>query len=376
MSEQIIKPEFNRTSTKAIKGVAVVLMLFHHLAGIPARFPIDFLGFESAWAPFIENGYLQEFALAAKICVSLFFFLGGYGFFIRRKVSRISVVSEIIRLYKAYWKVFIIFVPIGIIFFANGKTELNDFCVRYVFGSGQRMITTVLSDFIGWTSMLNSEWWFIKSYICVTILGHLFCDCTEKNNSFWKDIFTVFVLDILIRSIFPSIAETEAFSRLGRNPYYKEFFAINGYSTAYFAGIVFAKYNGINWIIKKIQEIPYPATVSVLGFFALYWARTYVFYDGVDLICCALMIPMLSVFLDRCKIIKCIFVFLGKHSSNIWLIHSFYCYYFLEITHVVFITRNVWVDLLILVLLSLASSIMLEWFYSLIGRKLKKQCSA
>lgn len=375
MDEQVLKKtEFSRTDTKAIKGFAVILMLFHHIAGFPERFPLDFLGFQSLWSSFIENGYLQNFALSAKICVSLFFFLGGYGLFSRRKSSGFSVASEIIRLYCAYWKVFVIFVPIGILFFANGEAELSSFCVRYLFGSGKAMITTVISDFIGWTSMLNGEWWFFKSYICVLILGYLFCDFTDKNNSFWKDIVVVFLLDILIAGVFPSIAKTDVFSSLGRNIYYQEFFMIDGYSTAFFAGIVFAKYNGISWIVKKIQMIPHPALASVLALGILYWIRTFVLVNA-DIICCALMIPALTVFLGKCKIIKRIFVFLGKHSTNIWLIHSFYCYYFLGITHLVFLTRNVWVDLLILLLLSLASSIALEWFYNLLGRRFRKQYS-
>lgn len=370
--QALIKSEFSRTDTKAIKGVAVVLMLFHHIAGFPERFPLDFLGFQSLWSSFVENGYLQNFALSGKICVSLFFFLGGYGHFIRRKSSKLSITSEIFRLYCAYWKVFIIFVPIGILFFANGEAELNSFCIRYLFDSRKAMITTVISDFIGWTSRLNSEWWFFKSYICVLILGYLFCELTDKNNSFWKDIFAVFVLDILIVSIFPSIAKTELFSSLERNIYYQAFFMINGYSTAYFAGIVFAKYNGIVWIMKKIQAIPRPAAASVLALGVLYWIRTYILVNA-DILCCAFMIPMLTVFFSKCKIIKYVFEFLGKHSTNIWLIHSFYCYYFLEITQLVFLTRNVWVDLLILLLLSLVSSIGLEWFYSLLGRRFRKQ---
>lgn len=372
--QTLMKSEFSRTDTKAIKGVAVVLMLFHHIAGFPERFPLDFLGFQSLWGAFFENGYLQNFASSAKICVSLFFFLGGYGHFIRRKSSKLSVTSEIFRLYCAYWKVFIIFVPIGILFFANGEAELNSFCIRYLFGSRKPMITAVISDFIGWTSNLNGEWWFFRSYIFVLILGYLFCELTDKNNSFWKDIFAVFVLDILITSIFPSIAKTEAFSSLERNVYYQAFFMINGYSTAYFAGIVFAKYNGIVWIMKKMQAIPRPAAASVLALGVLYWVRTYIIVNA-DIICCVFMIPMLAIFFSRCKIIKYIFEFLGKHSTNIWLIHSFYCYYFLEITQLVFLTRNVWVDLLILLLLSLVSSIGLEWFYSLLGRRFRKKYS-
>lgn len=39
--------KFERDDTKAVKGIAVLLMLFHHLAGFPDRFPVGFDGFSS-----------------------------------------------------------------------------------------------------------------------------------------------------------------------------------------------------------------------------------------------------------------------------------------------------------------------------------------
>ena len=366
--------EFGRAETKAIKGVAVLLMLFHHIAGFPARLPIDFSGFESYITALVEHGYIFNFAVSAKICVSLFFFLGGYGFYIRRKSSKVSVISEIVRLYCAYWKVFIIFIPIGILFFAKGTDVLNEYCVRFLFESKSDMVTAVLSDFIGYTYGLNDEWWFFKSYLCAMILGRLFCELTDKNNSFWKDLFAVFVVDILIRTLFPALTKTEALSPLGTNLFYREFFTINKFSTAYFAGIVFAKYDGINWLIKKIQTIPYPTIVSAVGFCMMYWARTYIISETGDILYCALMIPMLCIIFNKLKAVKRVFVYLGKHSTNIWLLHSFYCYYFLGVTRLVFITKSVFVDLLILVLISLASSIALEQFYGLLKKLCKKVC--
>lgn len=98
--------EFSRSDTKAIKGIAVILMLFHHLAGFPSRVPVGFTGFESLWTGFVSDGYLQHFAQASSICVSIFFFLGGYGLYIRWKSSKLSVSGSIIDLYKSYWKVF------------------------------------------------------------------------------------------------------------------------------------------------------------------------------------------------------------------------------------------------------------------------------
>lgn len=361
------KIEFGREETKAVKGVAVVLMLYHHLVAFPDRYPIDFSGFTSLWKPFIENEYIYLFALGATMCVSLFFFLGGYGLFVRRRNAKVSITNEILRLYKTYWKVFVIFVPVAILLFANGESELNPFCVRYIFDFGQQMINVVLSDFVALTSTLNAEWWFLKSYICVMILGFFFCEMLEKKTGFWQDMFIVFIMDILIKNVFPAIAATEVFGSVKKNIYYREFFTINEYSVAFFSGIVFAKHDGINRIINEIQKLPCSMLFSIVGMGVLYWAKTYILPISADLILCAFMVALLSVIFNQFLALKRVFVFLGKHSTNMWLIHSFYCYYFLEVTKLVYCTSSVWIDLLILILLSLASSIVLEALYKWIG---------
>ena len=60
---------FDRTDTKALKGIAVLLMLFHHIAGFPERMPVGFEGFQFL----LGNQVLRELALNARFCVSIFF---------------------------------------------------------------------------------------------------------------------------------------------------------------------------------------------------------------------------------------------------------------------------------------------------------------
>ena len=93
------QPKFDRSDTKAVKGVAVVLMLFHHLVGFPERFPVGFAGFRSIWQVLVDSGYLEQLAYAAKFCVAIFFFLGGYGLYIRLSKGTFSVKKAIFDLY-------------------------------------------------------------------------------------------------------------------------------------------------------------------------------------------------------------------------------------------------------------------------------------
>lgn len=357
--------KFDRTDTKAVKGIAVILMLFHHLAAYPDRAPVGFAGFG---AEFAEGGTFQALAMAANLCVSIFFFLGGYGLFLRWKGSQFSIKQSVLDLYKAYWKVFIVFVPIAVLFFARSGDGINALCTRYTFARSRDLITAVLSDFTGWTCNLNPEWWFFRSYVCAIPLGCLFCMATGKHRNFWVDLFLVFGLDILIRSVFPGIAGTEAFSALDHNLYFSAFLNISSGTSAFFAGIVFAKYDGLCAIKKMLLELPCSTAVSCLGLAGLFWCRAFAISGKADIIYCALMIPMLSVIFDRIRMLKKGFAFLGRHSTNMWLIHSFYCYYFLEATQLVYGTGNALLSLVILIVLSLASSILLNGFYAGVGK--------
>lgn len=57
-----------------IKGVAILMMLMHHLYCQASRFD----GYEVSFAPFTQD-FVVGFSLALKICVSLFAFISGYG---------------------------------------------------------------------------------------------------------------------------------------------------------------------------------------------------------------------------------------------------------------------------------------------------------
>ena len=85
---------FTRDDTKAVKGVAVLLMLLHHLAAFPERYPVDFAGFTSLIPGFVENGYLNDLAMDALVCVPLFFFLGGYGLYKRMQAGTFRLLEE------------------------------------------------------------------------------------------------------------------------------------------------------------------------------------------------------------------------------------------------------------------------------------------
>lgn len=319
---------------------------------------------------------LQAFASFARICVPIFFFLGGYGLYKRLESGKFSLSDSIISLYKQYWKVFVIFIPIAFCFFSRTGENVNYLTSRYVITEKDEFITELLSNFIGYSCSFNSEWWFFSVYLCLLPLGCLFYTTIENHRSFLKDAFILISLSMILYNVFPNLANMEMFSNIDNNIFFKRFFLLPDSTITFFEGIVFAKYNALATLKKKLESIPLNKILCVIGCATIFWCRTYILTQEIaDLIYVSFFIAFVSILIDCLAIIKTIFSFLGKHSTNMWYVHSFYCYYFLEVTKIVYCTQNVWVDWLILILMSLATSVLLEFIYKQINTMWNKMIS-
>lgn len=63
-----------------------------------------------------------------------------------------------------------------------------------------------------------------------------------------------------------------------------------------------------------------------------------------------------------------VFLFFGKHSMNMWLIHSFFCYYYFQ-KEMLIVSDNAAVDYVLLVAVSVVASMVVDWVWRLILRK-------
>ncbi len=352
---------FSKEDTRAVKGAAILLMLFHHLAAFPARLPEGFAGFAM-------GEVLSDVAYNAVFCVPLFFFLGGYGMYKKYAAGGSGLTGAVVSLYRRYWRVFLIFVPIAFIFFHN--TPADSWQARYTASTPKQYITVLLGNFLGYRSSLNSEWWFFGAYLCVLPLGWMFCRFIRRRNDPLADIFLVGLISILTGAVFPALANIPALSSLGVNIWYARFLQLNQYSPAFFSGIVFARYDWLVSLKRLMARLPLRALTGAVGCAAVILVRCYVTADvsGEDVLLTPLFAAFFSTALDGMRPVRPLFTLLGRHSANMWLIHTFFCYYFPAVAKLVFCTENLWVDLLILTALSLGASWLLERIYALLGR--------
>lgn len=75
-----------------------------------------------------------------------------------------------------------------------------------------------------------------------------------------------------------------------------------------------------------------------------------------------LCIYLFVVFFRKIGRANQVFLFFGKHSMNMWLIHSFFCYYYFQ-KEMLMVSNNAIVDYVLLVVVSLVSSVMVDWMW-------------
>lgn len=353
---------FTRDDTKKLKGLAALMIMFHHLVGFPDRYPASFPGFQSI----LGQDILVDIGLNCKVAISIFFFLGGYGLYKQWEAGKYNFAHSIASLYRRYWKVFLIFVPIGFLFFSY-HSSTNPILVTFYPIQGAEMkhlVSDVVANFLGISCTLNPSWWFLMSYVCTIPIGLIFCRIAKKHG-LPLCFYLAVAMDILIRNVFPNQAWAQS------NYYFTNIIQLSEYSTCFYVGVGCASSNLLSQIRAEIHKLAHDSIVwrfciNVAGIGLLFFTRCWIIGKTADL----LLVPFLCVF--AADLIDCLppigFRFLGKHSMNLWLIHCFYVSYYEPISKIVYSTQSALADFGILFVLTLLSSICVEVFYWVLGK--------
>lgn len=335
----LVKNYFTKEDSRFIKGIAIVLMVIHHLFAFPNRINK---------APYISlfsiNNVNIEFIIAqfGKICVCIFLFLSGYGMYYTLEKNNeivINVKNRISKLFINYWAVFIIFIPIGFIFF---KIPLN--------------IVELVLNLLCIKSSYNGEWWFMTMYIVVVVffvIMYKICSyLQEKKGMFYALIGVLFVFSLFVF----------------RNNHIiiKGICMIICYEGAYLQGYLIAKYNLYNRLMYKITRINISRIFKcIISYFFIMVSIIIVnhlyIYDLLILFVFMILTPVFVFCIMNVKgkgIFINIFMVLGKHSTSIWLIHTFFCYYYFQ--KLIFIPKVSILIFFLLILLSLVVSIFID----------------
>ena len=355
--------DFSANDTRLMKGIAVILMLMHHLWAFPDRISGGAL---KCLIRIFDDSLIHHLGLFGKICVSMFFFLGGYGLYATAKNKKVDVIKQIKKIYLAYWKVFLVFVPIGFLFFSAQPPycENAEVYARYNSFSWNKLI----SNFLGISNSLNGEWWFLKSYVFAILTFPLLKKIFEKSSAV-INIFTVVILSILSNNVFPAIGNIPQLGMLNSNYIYYNLFCQGAPFISCFAmGMIFAKENFLvrlrSCINKNIKLNIFSDTAII---FIIIFLRQIGIASNLDMFFVPVFIIVCMDLLDRNNFVKNIIYNIGAESTNMWLIHSFFCYYFYFFVKLVVWSKWAIPSLLVLIALSFAASKSLNYLWKYIA---------
>ncbi len=346
-------------------------MLMHHLWAFPERIAGGEL---NTLLNISGENPAVFFGLFGKICVSLFFFLGGYGIYMQSKKRGFSILFNIKKLCLAYWKVFLVFIPIAYLFFRYQPEYCAD---PNIYGRYTTFnLHEIISNFFGASSSLNGEWWFFGSYIVAIIMFPLWKKIINKLSA-WKSIMLIIAVNIVMTYIAPALGNNEVFGYPVLSYMYKTLLCQPGeFFSCFFMGMLFAKNDWLIVVKNKLQMvININFLTSTLAIVAIIFLRQEVTGASLDIIWAPLLTIFLIESIRRIPVLPRILEKLGTHSTTMWLTHSFCCYYFFPLALAVTWFRWAVPSLLVLITMSYIIAIGFDFAWSLISKlylKLKR----
>ena len=350
------KPEgFTREHTALCKGVACMLLLFHHLF-----YREQMLGGCVTLLDQLTGGtrgleLVYGAAHAAKVCVALFLILSGCGLTESWKRTggraarewggfRFSL-THLLRLMCRYWLIFLLFVPFGALF---GR----DPAVLFLSSTPLKMWIKIAINFTGMSNLLfgstqytfNATWWYMSVMIPCYLLFPVLRRLSAKS-----PLLLIPVMALCALGMFVPYAKNIAF-----------------WIIPFLLGMLLSDYGVLDacvrffaprpaWLSLLAGVLPVLAVSLLRGRSAYYW----------DLLLAPCVILFCIAVLARSGALRRSLQFVGRHSGNIFLFHSFLCaYYFADI---IYAPRYPLLILLLLLGASLLISMGIERLVSLLS---------
>ena len=354
--------KFTKEHTMQMKGIAIIILLFHHCflnAQRWATVPYEKLATTKGWgyypisfAPFSSHT-IQYLASFSKICVAMFVFMTGYGMWVsyesqKKKTTMSNYIKK--RMVTLMTGFLIIFVVTEILAIPTGR-------FIEVYGHDFRSVVYMIIDALGLAKLLGTPlfcltWWYMSLAIVLIMIFPFVHSMMEKYQ------WIVVVASIIVPRACGFGQSTDLFR----------------YLLAYTLGMYFAQHDLLARIKERFMEQNMARKllfliVSLIGLAVIIKCRQnawigWKYLDFWDGFAAMYVIVISYIYILNGKWIVKGLGFLGKHSMNIFLIHSFYRdVFFHEFTYSFYYA---WLDYIVLMSISLVTSMVLEWFKKLI----------
>lgn len=292
--------EFTINDTNFSKGVAMCLMILHHLFWNVTAMGVNIYAMTIS----------QEIGILGKVCVTIFLLLSGYG--LDKSVKSDYKIGEfykrhLSKIYFNYWFVVIISLIVGAIFFIDKARALigdNAFYNVILNLTGLQYLT----GYMGY----NSSWWFITAIIVLYLLFPLIRILVKQYNY----VFLIFSSILLFPELIP-------------------FDVLNVKWVAFnFFPFILGVYLAESKVFENIQLTDEKIIYKITRFMMIALAFVFIIpirlrlgmsYDGyrLDIFFGLLIVLINYIYLSRVNILAKFFTYIGIFSMDMFLIHGF-----------------------------------------------------
>ncbi|MCD7751855.1 MAG: acyltransferase [Lachnospiraceae bacterium] len=343
--------EFTKEHSAAVRGVAILLLLFYHL--FHEEQTVLSMGVD--YSP-LSMSTLLTVSGFGNVCVAVFVFLSGYG--IAKGIlkqehpdARMVYGQATARFFKLMLNFLTMYLSVNLIWWS---------CFDYasLYGEGKQgalcMLTDALglSDFFG-TPTLNITWWYMSLAYMLIFLIPVLTWLVKKIG------YPVLILVIML----PVAVQMEE--------------GISRYLFTAALGVCAAYGGWLEKLMRLNMHLTLQWAAGIVGFFFCILLRSnYVvseyYLQIVDAFIALFIIWFAGVLLCMVPVLGSVLRFIGKYSMNIYLVHTFF--YLILWQRYIYQFRYMGLILLALLIASLAYSVVLEClkkalgFYRLTGR--------
>ena len=331
------KPDgFTKESSQIAKGVGILWLLFFHLfaeEGVLDQMAVSY-------RPFTEDGF-RMVAAFGKICVAIFVVLSSYGISLGAMKDGVTLKDLSGQALKRFFKLMggfaALYISVIIVFFFR-------FDLVGLYGRPPQGLILLLTDALGFaetmgTPTLNMTWWYMSVAYALILFVPVITYVT-KRLGYW-----IIPVSIFIPVMFSVSSSTKLYL----------FSATIGIAAAYgdwFNRLLKIK---IHIVIKWVVGI----TVSAASVLIRY--NTVIddyFLPYADALIAVFIIWTAAELIASIPVLREGIWFVGKHSLNIFLVHTFF--YMIVLRDVVYHFSPAGVTYLILLAMSLGYSVVLE----------------
>lgn len=286
-----------KQQSQMMKGVAILLMIFLHLFNQESNVALchNLL--------FIDGTPLVSILSRASNPVAFFLILGGYGLYKVYEKGDRNRWTRLAKLMIHYWIILLIFVTIG--HFVRPTAYPGTF-------------SKILSNLTGYHTTYNGEMWFLLPYIILSACSKPLFELLKRFKT-----WTVIVATLIIHLCTSYCISRHGVSFLYLNYWIYDPLLVLHLLFNFCLGAMAARCNffkRLSAIAGRIPNINSVATVCIIILVLISCIFKYNYFYAFGIICCLLLMKIpgwLKTTLGK----------LGDQSMNMWMIHSWFCYY-------------------------------------------------